>query len=74
MVLMKCTKFVSIDQSLAEIQPLNQFWVNLVTFTTSKLFFFTSRSKNSVQFILCAAQSKDHLSQFWEELSNLKEE
>ncbi len=53
----------SIDQSLAEIQPLNQYFST--SLSSQPYNFWTKINKKNLFSKFCSAKSKDHLSQFW---------
>ncbi len=56
----------SIDQSLAEIQPLNQYFSTLLSLQHPN--FLTKINKKNLFSKFCSPKSKDHLGQFWKVL------
>ncbi len=56
----------SIDESLAKIQPLNQYFSTSLRSQPSN--FWTKINKKNLFSKFCSAKSKDHLGKFWEEL------
>ncbi len=60
----------SIDQSLAEIQPLNQYFST--SLSSQPYNFWTKINKKNLFSKFCSAKSKNHLSQFWKNWINFQ--